>query len=398
MKRYILLLMALLTWGYGAHTTAVAQVTGAKQADQIVVADCRLADYLPLLDGKRVGLLTNHTAIVEGTHLVDTLLSRGVKIELIFAPEHGFRGRAAAGEVVRSGYDQHTGIEIVSLYGRNKSPKANDVFRCDVVVVDLQDVGVRYYTYLSTLYLMMQRCAEVGVPMVVLDRPNPNGMYVDGPIIEQEHRSFVGMVPVPVVHGMTLGELARMINGEGWLEGGIKCPLTVVPCLGYRRSMRYEPPVAPSPNLPNIKSIYLYPSLCYFEATEVSIGRGTDRPFQVVGHPRMRERNTTFTPTSCGAAKHPTQEGKLCKGAYLGDRSADRILAEGINLRYLVDAYNQLGAREDFLSPYFEKLIGVGYVREMLRSGYSAAEIEAVWKEDVELFKQQRQKYLIYEE
>ena len=392
MKRRLVLVFALLV------SVFVPNVRGAEPAEGIVVADCRLADYLPLLEGKRVGVLTNHTAVVEGTHLVDTLLRRGVKIELIFAPEHGFRGTAAAGEMVRSGHDQHTGIEIVSLYGAGKAPKANDVFRCDVVLVDIQDVGLRYYTYLSTLYLMMQTCAEVGVPVVVLDRPNPNGMYVDGPVLEQEYRSFVGIVPVPVVHGMTLGELARMINGEGWLEGGVRCPLTVVPCLGYRRSMRYEPPIAPSPNLPNTKSIYLYPSLCYFEATEVSIGRGTDKPFQVVGHPRMKNRGATFTPMACPAAKNPPQEGQTCYGADLSTLADDKIIAEGIDLRYIIDAYRQLGSRGDFFSPFFEKLIGVGYVREMITSGYTAAEIEAVWRDDVERFCQQRQKYLIYEE
>ena len=392
MKNRIITILALMMLAFAPPAW------GVEPAEGIVVADCRLADYLPLLEGKRVGLLTNHTAVVEGTHLVDTLLRRGVDIELIFAPEHGFRGTASAGESVRSGYDQHTGIEIVSLYGANKTPKANDVFRCDVIVVDIQDVGLRFYTYLSTLYLMMQTCAEVGVPVVVLDRPNPNGMYVDGPMLEQEYRSFVGMVPVPVVHGMTLGELARMINGEGWLAGGVKCPLTVVPCLGYRRSMRYEPPIAPSPNLPNTKSIYLYPSLCYFEATEVSIGRGTDKPFQVIGHPRMKNRGATFTPMACSAAKNPPQEGQTCYGKDLSTLADEKIIAEGIDLRHIIDAYKQLGSRGDFFSPFFEKLIGVGYVREMIASGYTAAEIEAVWSDDVRRFCEQRQKYLIYED
>lgn len=411
MKYRIILLLSLLIVGsavssMGAEpdSLVVASLRRGVEAplqqstDSLVIADCRLSDYLPLLQGKRVGVLTNHTAVVEQTHLVDTLVRCGIDVSVIFAPEHGFRGNYAAGERVSSERDVHTGVEIVSLYGRSFAPRANDVFRCDVIVVDIQDVGLRYYTYLSTLYLMMQTCADVGVPMVLLDRPNPNGMYVDGPILEQEYKSFVGMLPVPVVHGMTLGELARMINGEGWLERGVKCQLTVVPCKGYRRSMRYNLPIAPSPNLPNMKAVYLYPSLCYFEATEVSIGRGTETPFQVVGHPQMDNRGAVFTPTSRPEAKTPPQEGVECYGVDLSRVPDSVVLANRIDLSYLVDAYNQLGAREDFLSPYFEKLIGVGYVREMIISGYTADEIEAVWKSDVDRFCQQRKKYLIYEE
>ncbi len=365
---------------------------------RIVVGDERITEYLPLLEGKRVGLLTNHTAVIDGVHLVDTLTNLGVDVNIIFAPEHGFRGTSSAGEHIASSRDAYTGIEIVSLYGSSYAPKANDVFRCDVIVVDIQDVGVRFYTYLSTMYLMMQTCADVAVPMVVLDRPNPNGMYVDGPIIKEEYKSFVGMLPIPVVHGMTLGELARMINGEGWLEGGVKCALTVVPCEGYCRSMRYDLPIAPSPNLRTPLAVALYPSLCYFEATTLSVGRGTDFPFEVVGHPALTS-HFKFTPEEREGAKNPPQSGKVCRGYDLRGRKIERVQKAGIDLTLLVETYRALLARGEkfFVSGFFERLIGVDYVRDMIVQGYSAEEIESMWQDDVESFRRQREKYLIYE-
>ncbi|MBO5806517.1 MAG: DUF1343 domain-containing protein [Tidjanibacter sp.] len=371
----------------------------SEQPEEIIPADKRLPEYIHLLEGRRVGVLTNHTAVVDGVHLVDTLLHSGIDVKLIFAPEHGFRGTADAGEHIASSRDAYTGIEIVSLYGSSRQPKANDVFKCDVVVVDIQDVGVRFYTYLSTLYLMMQTCADVGVPMLLLDRPNPNGMYVDGPIIEEQYRSFVGMLPIPVVHGMTLGELARMINGEGWLRDGVKASLTVVPCLNYRRSMHYELPIAPSPNLPNALSVALYPSLCYFEGTSVSVGRGTEWPFQILGHPAMAG-DFGFTPQSRPGAKTPPHQDKSCKGEDLRQKSIEEVVKQGIDLSYLVDAYRTLSAKGEqfFLGSFFEKLIGVGYVRDMIEMNYTAEEIEAMWADDVRNFCQQREKYLIYED
>ena len=369
-----------------------------EESGPILPGDTRLGDYLPLLHGRRVGVLTNHTGVVDGSHIVDTLISCGVNVTAIFAPEHGFRGTLGADESVSSGRDAYTGVEIIGLYGNNRMPRANDVFKTDIMVVDIQDVGVRYYAYLSTMCLMMQVCAEVGVPMLVLDRPNPNGMYVDGPVLDMAYRSFLGMLPIPVVHGMTLGELARMINGEGWLEGGVKCTLTVVPCVGYRRSMNYEPPIAPSPNLPNLQAIRLYPSLRYFEATPVSVGRGTDQPFQLFGHPEM-QGNVEFTPEARQGARRPVQEGVLCRGVDLRGVPLDSLVAERIDLRYLIRAYNELGLGNDFfVSELFEKLIGVGYVREMILAGYSAEQIEASWADDVERFVEQRKKYLIYED
>lgn len=387
--------MAVLVAVLGLSMGLSAQST----SEGIVVGDERMQDYVPLLEGKRVGVLTNHTAVIDGVHLVDTLMNRGVNVSLIFAPEHGFRGKGSAGEHIASSRDAYTGIEIVSLYGSSTAPKANDVFRCDVVVVDIQDVGVRFYTYLSSMYLMMQTCADVGVEMIVLDRPNPNGMYVDGPIIHEQYKSFVGMLPIPVVHGMTLGELARMINGEGWLKGGAKCKLTVVPCEGYRRSMRYDLPIAPSPNLPTPLSVALYPSLCYFEATTLSIGRGTDFPFEVVGHPWL-DGTFAFIPKEREGAKNPPQKGVRCRGYDLRKSKVEDVVAEGIDLTLLVETYRTLTEKGEkfFLSEFFEKLIGVGYVRDMIEQGYSAQEIENMWKEDVEEFRLKRQKYLIYEE
>ncbi|MBQ4279314.1 MAG: DUF1343 domain-containing protein [Rikenellaceae bacterium] len=363
----------------------------------ITGAQC-MNDYLPLLEGKRVGILTNHTGTVDGVHLVDTLLARGIDVTVVFAPEHGFRGDADAGENVASYTDARTGIEVVSIYGPNKEPRAEDVRKADVIVFDIQDVGLRYYTYLSSMHYMMKTCAGTGKRLVVLDRPNPNGMYVDGPILEERYRSFVGMHPIPVVHGMTLGELARMINGEGWLGDGVRCKLTVVPCRGYIRSMRYELPVKPSPNLPNMRSVYLYPSLCYFEATPVSIGRGTHFPFQVYGHPALKGA-FDFTPRATEGARNPPQKDKLCHGVDLrGGPTDEQLIAAGINLDYVIGAYRALGLGEKFFTPMFECLIGVAYVRQMIMAGAEADEIRARWSDDVARFREQRKPYLLYEE
>ena len=343
---------------------------------KIAVGAQRMEEYLPLLRGKRVGVVTNHTGMVGMRHLVDTLLSRGVHIELVFAPEHGFRGTAAAGEHIDDARDPATGLEIVSLYGANRKPKAADIARCDIVLFDIQDVGCRFYTYLSTMHYAMEACAENRVPFVVLDRPNPNGMYVDGPILDTaRHHSFVGMHPIPVVHGMTLGELARMIIGEGWLAGGVKCDLTVIACEGYTRDMRYELPVAPSPALPNMRAVYLYPSLCYFEATAVSVGRGSDSPFQMLTYPDGTVVDLRTSPPD------------------------DKVIARGIDLTYIMDAYRAIGdanGGKKFLSSFFEKLIGTGRVREMIAAGHSAGEIKAGWADGIGRFETQREPYLLY--
>ncbi len=367
-------------------------------ADGIRVGAERMYEYLPLLKGNRVGVVTNNTGMVGQTHLVDTLLSRGVNIVLVWAPEHGFRGNLGAGEHVSDETDAKTGIRIASLHGSSKKPKAEDVKQCDVVVFDIQDVGLRYYTYLSTLHYVMEACAENDAVLLVLDRPNPNGMYVDGPVLDtSRYRSFVGMHPIPIVHGMTLGELAMMINEEGWLKNGIKCPVVVAKCTGYTRATRYELPVRPSPNLPNMRAIYLYPSLCFFEATPVSVGRGTDFPFQVYGSPGLAG-DFTFTPRPNTGAPSPPQNGKLCRGRDMRtEPDNETLIANGVDLTYLVDCYRQIGNAK-FLTPFFENLVGVPYVREMIEQGRTAEEIKARWKEDVELFLIERSPYLLYEE
>lgn len=370
---------------------ATAEVTvGAAQTDR----------YLPLLKGKRVALFSNHTGMVGDRHTVDLMLDGGVNVTTLFSPEHGFRGTADAGEHVASGVDGPTGLPIASLYeGKGKRMPAKEVMdKFDVLVVDIQDVGLRYYTYYCTMIDLMNAAAAYGKDVIVLDRPNPNGMTVDGPILDMKYASGVGRLPIPVVHGMTLGELALMANGEGWLKDGAKVPLTVIPCLGYTHQTRYRLPIAPSPNLRDMTAIYLYPSTCYFEATPVSLGRGTDKPFKIYGHPAMKGRSYSFTPRSMPGAKTPPQQDKLCRGVDLSGISDDEAIAQGINLEYLIDAYRDLGMGDKFFRNFFELLIGRGDIRAMIEQGKSAAEIKATWAPDVEKFKKQRRPYLLYKE
>ncbi len=386
-------LLALSIW-----LLMIASCSSAQR--EIQVGALSFDEYLPLLEGKRVSILSNQTGMVSSTtHLLDTLLDMGVNVVSIMSPEHGFRGKADAGEHVSSSIDPETGIPIRSLYesGVNR-PSDESMAEFDVMVFDLQDVGVRFYTYNATMARMMDACAQFGKKMIVLDRPNPLGYYVDGPILDMKYKSGVGWLPVPIVHGMTLGELALMINGEGWLKDGAQCDLTVVPCKNYTRDMEYVLPVKPSPNLPDMRSIYLYPSTCYFEATPVSLGRGTDKPFQMYGHPDMTGYEFSFTPRSVPGAKNPPQLDKLCYGVDLSNEPIDSIKAKGINLEYVIDAYNNLKLDDKkMFRSFFELLVGQGYVREMIVAGKSAQEIEAMWSEDVEMFKEQRKPYLIYE-
>lgn len=368
-------------------------------SDRVVVGAERTDRYLPLIEGKRVGILTNHTGRIGRTHIVDSLYALGVDLKMVFAPEHGFRGDADAGEHVSDGRDARTGIPIVSVYGANKCPPAEYMKQLDVVLFDIQDVGLRYYTYLSSMHYMMQACADNDVRMIVLDRPNPNGFYVDGPVLDPKYRSFVGMHPIPVVHGMTLGELAGMINGEGWLDDAAVCSLAVIPCLNYTHRTRYVLPEKPSPNLPNMRAVYLYSSLCFFEGTPVSLGRGTDFPFQAYGHPDLKRTSFRFTPHSNAGAKNPPLKDRLCYGVDLRSVPSDeQVWREGVNLAYVIDCYRQLNLGEKFFTPMFEKLIGVDYVRRMIVEGADAGQIEARWREDVERFKQSRKPYLLYEE
>lgn len=372
-----------------AADAGLALKTGAERTDE----------YLPRLEGLRVALFSNHTGMVGDRHTLDVMLDGGVNVTTIFSPEHGFRGTADAGEHVKSSVDPVTGIPIASLYDGGKRGPAKAVMdNIDVIVTDIQDVGLRYYTYYITMVDLMNAAAKHGKKFMVLDRPNPNGMTVDGPILDMKYRSGVGRLPIPVVHGMTLGELALMANGEGWLDGKAKIDLTVIPCEGYSHSTRYELPVAPSPNLRTMHAIYLYPSICYFEATPVSLGRGTDMPFEVYGHPEMDDRDFSFTPKSVDGAKNPPQLNKKCFGRDLRGLDDDSIIARGVDLSYLIDAYKDLGMGDRFFTPFFEKLIGRGDIRGMIKAGMNANEIKATWSGDVEKFRRQRAPYLIYPE
>ena len=359
-----------------------------------------VSEYLPLLQGKKVAVLSNQTGIIGKTHLVDSLVALKVNIVAIMSPEHGFRGDADAGEHVSSSVDQKTGIPIKSLYEGNTGKPASELMKeIDVMVFDLQDVGVRFYTYLTTMARMMEACAENGVKMVILDRPNPIGFYVDGPILDMKYKSGVGWLPIPTVHGMTLGELAGMINGEKWLKEGIQCDIKVIKCKNYTHASMYQLPVKPSPNLPDMRSIYLYPSTCYFEATPVSLGRGTTTAFQMYGHPNMKGYKFSFTPRSIPGAKLPPQLDKECFGVDLRKTpSIEEINKAGINLEYVVDAYKNLNLDDHFFRSFFENLIGQGYVKKMIKEGKSAAEIKAMWAGDVAKFKEQRRPYLLYPE
>lgn len=373
--------------------TIMLTASGIAQGKRIVTGDERTELYFPIISGKRIALFSNHTGIANNKHVVDLLADNGMNVTVIFSPEHGFRGNADAGEHVSNSVDEKTGIPIRSLYG-GKDNYRTDGF--DILVVDIQDVGLRFYTYYVTMWRLMNLCAKENVPVVILDRPNPNGFYVDGPKLDMKYRSGVGWLPIPIVYGMTLGELAQMINGEKWLDEGRTCQLTVIPCKNYKRTTRAKITVAPSPNLPNMKSIYLYPSTCFFEGTVMSLGRGTTKPFQIYGHPDMRNGNCTFTPQSTPGAKNPPLLGKECHGKDLTKISDAKICANEIDLSYVVDAYKNMGIGEKFFTSFFDKLAGCSTIREMIIQGHSAKEIKDSWAKDVEDFKIQRKPYLIY--
>ncbi len=369
-------------------------------AGEIVVGAGFPEKYVPLLNGKKVALFSNHTGMVGDRHTLDVMLDNGLNVTTIFSPEHGFRGDADAGEHVGSSVDSKTGIPIASLYdGKERMPSKAVMDNVDVIVVDIQDVGLRYYTYYCTMTDLMNAAITYGKEFMVLDRPNPNGMYVDGPILDMKYQSGVGRLPIPVVHGLTMGEIATMANGEGWLKDGKRVPLTVIKCEGYTHQSRYDLPIAPSPNLRTMKAIYLYPSTCYFEATPVSLGRGTDAPFEIYGHPDMKGCDFSFTPRSVAGAKNPPQLDKECHGRDLRSLDDEAIIARGINLEYLLDAYHNLKMPTDkFFRGFFEKLIGDGNIRAMIERGATADEIKATWADDVEKFKNQRKPYLLYAE
>lgn len=371
-----------------------------QSATDVIPAAERISLYHPELVGKKVGLVVNQTSVVDGMHLVDTLKLMGVDIKKIFAPEHGFRGEADAGEHVKDQVDQNTGAPVISLYGKKKGPAVEDMEGLDVIVFDIQDVGVRFYTYISTLHYVMQACADHNVPLIVLDRPNPNAGYIDGPILEQEFKSFVGMHPVPTVYGMTIGEYGQMINGELWLSDGAQCDLTVIPCKNYDHDTYYNLPIKPSPNLPNIQSIFLYPSLCLFEGTHVSVGRGTEMQFQMYGHPAWTDAPSKITIKSMPGAKYPKHENKSIGYQSLQDLTKGSLHEkDGLNMDYLVDMYKVVTKQGEpfFLdNNFFEKLAGTGLLRKQLKAGKSADEIRSSWQSGVEEFKVTRAKYLMY--
>lgn len=355
-------------------------------------------EYLQLLEGKSVGLVGNQSSLVENQHLVDFLVSKKIKIQRIFSPEHGFRGNADAGEKIKNSKDVKTGISIVSLYGKHFKPGKEEVQDIDVMVFDIQDVGIRFYTYISTLHYVMEICAEENIPLLVLDRPNPNAHYVDGPLLEKKYASFVGMHPVPVVYGLTIGEYAKMINGEAWLKGKLECDLTVIPCKNWNRNQIYDLPVKPSPNLPNALSVALYPSLCFFEGTTVSAGRGTDYPFQCYGHPNMKNDGYSFTPRSIpGASKYPKFKGKVCYGYDLSSYNlVDFRNRKALDLSFLIKAYQQLHINTKFFNAFFRNLAGTNQLKLQIEKGMSEEEIRESWQEDLKTFKNIRKKYLIY--
>lgn len=399
-----------------------AQVPQSLKLEEILLSNTVLTgadnhkSYLPLLKNRKIGILTNQTGTVkditilsessvedeltiqtfeskiELKHVVDFLIENEVNVQKIFAPEHGFRGTADAGELIKDGKDSKTGLPIISLYGNNKKPTPEQLSGIDVMLFDLQDVGARFYTYISSLHYLMEACAENNIPLIVLDRPNPNGNIVDGPTLEMENKSFVGMHPIPVLHGMTIGEYAKMINGEKWLNNGIQCDLTVIECLNYDRNKPYSLPVKPSPNLPNDKSINLYASLCFFEGTNVSVGRGTDKQFQIFGSPFLKNMDYSFTPKPNLGAKDPLHNGKVCYGRDLSE-------VENVNrleLKWLIEAYQNTPDKTKFFNNFFIKLAGTSKLQQQIEQGLSEVEIRKSWEKDLEAFRKTRDKYLIY--
>jgi uncharacterized protein YbbC (DUF1343 family) len=363
------------------------------QKSKVSVGAEQLNELLPLIEGKRVGLVVNNTSLVGKTHLADTLVSRKVNVKKIFGPEHGFRGDAADGEHVSDAVDAKTGIPVVSLYGKNYKATPQQVSDLDILIFDIQDVGARFYTYSSTLHYLMETCAENNKQLIVLDRPNPNGSYVDGPIMQPELKSFVGLNPIPISHGMTLGELAQMINGEGWLAGGQKCNLKVIKLKNWKHDDDYSLPVRPSPNLPNDQAIRLYPSICLFEGTVISLGRGTPMPFQILGNPELKDMAFSFTPVPIkGYSIEPPLKNQLCYGMDLRTVTP----ARKVDLQYLLLFYQKYPDKEKFFTPYFDKLAGTPQLKQQIKDGLTEDQIRASWKPGLDAFKAMRKKYLLY--
>ena len=364
--------------------------TFSAQAQKLVLAAERTDEYMHYLENKKVGVVGNQTSRIRETHLVDSLLNLAIHVAKVFSPEHGFRGKADAGSKIEDGNDSKTGIPIISLYGNNKKPTKEQLKGIDILVFDIQDVGVRFYTYISTLHYVMEAAAENNIKVIVLDRPNPNGHYIDGPILDTAFRSFVGMHAIPIVHGMTIGEYAKMITGEKWISED--CDLTVIKMENYTYNTNYDLPIKPSPNLPNARSVNLYPSLCLFEGTNISVGRGTDYPFQHFGAPYL-ESNYSFIPKSGEGSKYPKHENILCFGTDL--RFQDNHLAT-INLNWIIEAYKQCSEKEEFFNSFFDTLAGTDKLKKQIIAGKTTKEIKASWEEGLDQFKEVRRKYLIY--
>jgi uncharacterized protein YbbC (DUF1343 family) len=387
MKKLYPVLLISLVLASACYGIKKNPVPGANQFDQ----------YRHLIEGKSVAVVANQTSMVGKTHLVDFLLNNGINVKLIFAPEHGFRNMADDGELIENRIDSVTGIQVISLYGTHHKPTSDDLKNINVVLFDIQDVGARFYTYISTLHYIVESCAENKVKCIILDRPNPNGFYYDGNFSDTSYRSFVAMDQIPVVHGLTVGEYAMMINGEGWLKGGIKCDLTVIKCLYYKHSTLYKLPVRPSPNLPNMTSVYLYPSLCFFQGTNISLGRGTPFPHQVYGSPLLPDRGFSFTPESVPGSKNPPFLGMKCYGTDLRNAMKDKLVpSPKLNLEWVIDAYNKYPEKDKFFIPYFDVLAGGPVLREQIQKGMTADQIRETWRDELERFGRIREKYLLY--
>lgn len=379
--------------------------TSSVYATDILTGADQTELWLPLIKGKYISCVVNQTSVIGKTHLVDSILSTGVNVVNIFAPEHGFRGTEDAGATILNSKDTKTGLQVISLYGSNKKPQWNDIADAEIIIFDIQDVGARFYTYISTLHYVMEACAENKKQLIILDRPNPNGFYVDGPVLEKEFSSFVGMHPVPIVHGMTIGEYAQMINGEKWLANGVQCDLKVIPCKNYDHKKYYEVKIPPSPNLKSMKAIYLYPTLCLFEGTNVSVGRGTDNPFELFGSPYLEnyfKNNITFTPVTKPGSKTPPFMNQQCYGFEYSPMDLllirNGISDQGLGLTDLITSYRSFSEKDKFFLPnnFFNKLAGNDELMQQLKAGLSAGEIQLSWQDDLMVFKEIRKKYLLY--
>ena len=394
MIRFYPVIQALLLFtGISGASCKESQAPGNR-----VVTGCEQTSvYVSQLQGKRVGLVANHTSRIGNLHLADSLVKLGINLTVIFSPEHGFRGDADAGAEIANGVDRSTGIPVVSLYGNKHKPEVADLQHVDIVVYDIQDVGVRFYTYISTLHYVMEACAENKIPIMIFDRPNPLGHYIDGPVLEPAFSSFVGMHPIPVVYGMTPGELALMINGEHWLTGGVQCALSVIPCKGYNHNMFYALPVNPSPNLNCMEAVYLYPSICFFEGTIMSLGRGTAFPFRVIGHPDYPDRSFSFIPKAISSNQNPLLKDQQCFGTDLTSLSTDSLKQiRSLQLHWLMSAFHSMDRGSAFFNDYIDKLAGTSKFRQQVLAGYSEQQIRQGWQPELEKFNSLQKKYLLY--